>query len=91
MRAIAGRRRKAALAASSLAGLAHPLGLGGAIPGVEGWEWIHTLGHTRGNVAYVRSRDRVALSGDAILTLPLAGPGTAAAVHAFAARTFRDP
>lgn len=121
--------------------LACPAGPGGAIPGVEGWEWIHTPGHTPGNVAYVRARDRVVLSGDAILTLevyawadllqqrhgfpgppwyttwdrpaaiasiseiadlepyvlasghgpPLAGPGTAAAVHAFAERTMRSP
>jgi glyoxylase-like metal-dependent hydrolase (beta-lactamase superfamily II) len=141
MRAIGGRRREAALAGSSLAGIVHALGPGGAIPGVEGWEWIHTPGHTPGHVAYVRARDRVVLGGDAILTLevnawagllrqrqglscppwyttwnrqaaiasiseiadlephvlatghglPLAGPGTAAAVHAFAERTVRSP
>ena len=141
MRAIGGRRREAMLAGSSLAGIVHPLGPGGAIPGMEGWEWIHTPGHTPGHVAYVRARDRVVLSGDAILTLevnawagllrqrqglsgppwyttwdreaaiasiveiadlepsvlagghglPLAGPGTAAAVHAFAERTMRSP
>jgi glyoxylase-like metal-dependent hydrolase (beta-lactamase superfamily II) len=141
MRAIGGRRREAALARSSLAGIVHPLGPGGAIPGVEGWKWIHTPGHTPGHVAYVRARDRVVLGGDAILTLevnawagllrqrqglsgppwyttwdrqaaihsickiadlepsvlacghglPLAGSGTAAAVHAFAERTMRSP
>ncbi len=136
MRAIGRRRREAALAGSSLAGVVHPLGPGGAIPGVEGWRWVHTPGHTPGHVAYVRARDRIVLSGDAILTLevnalagllrqrqglsgppwyttwdrqaaiasirkvadlepsviagghglPLAGPGTAAAVNAFAER-----
>jgi len=141
MRAIGGRRREAILAGSSLAGIVLPLEPGGAIPGMEGWGWIHTPGHTPGHVAYVRARDRVVISGDAILTLkvnawsgllrqqqglsgppwyttwdqekvtdsiieiadlgptvlagghglPLAGPGTAAAVHAFAARTMRDP
>jgi glyoxylase-like metal-dependent hydrolase (beta-lactamase superfamily II) len=141
MRAIGRRRREAALAGSSLAGIVHPLGPGGAIPGVDGWEWIHTPGHTPGHVAYLRARDRVVLSGDAILTLevnawaglvrqrqglsgppwyttwdrqaaiasireiadlepyvlasghglPLAGSGTAAAVHAFAERTMRSP
>lgn len=141
MRAIGRRRREAALAGSSLTGIVRPLGPGGAIPGVEGWEWIHTPGHTPGHVAYVRARDRVVLSGDAILTLevnawsgllrqrqglsgppwyttwdrqaaaasivaiadlepsvlaaghglPLAGPGTAAAVREFASRTTRDP
>ena len=141
MRAMGRRRREAVIAGSSLAGMVHPLGPGGAIPGVDGWEWIHTPGHTPGHVAYARARDRVVLSGDAILTvevntwagilqqrqglsgppwyttwdrqaaiasigaiadlepcvlasghgLPLAGPGTAAAVHAFAARTMRSP
>jgi glyoxylase-like metal-dependent hydrolase (beta-lactamase superfamily II) len=139
MRAIGGRRREATLAGSSLAGIVQPLQPGGAVPGMEGWEWIHTPGHTPGHVAYVRARDRVVISGDAILTLkvnawsgllrqeqglsgppwyttwdpeaatasivdiadlepsvlagghglPLAGPGTAAAVHAFAVRTRR--
>ena len=141
MRAIGSRRRDAALAGSSLAGIVRALGPGGAIPGVEGWEWIHTPGHTPGHVAYVRKRDRVILSGDAILTLevnswagvlrqrqglsgppwyttwdrqaainsiveiaalepsvlagghglPLAGPGTAAAVNALAERVMRSP
>ena len=64
MRAIGRRRREAALAGSSLAGIARPLRRGGVIPGVDGWEWIHTPGHTPGHVAYVRGRDRVVLSGD---------------------------
>ncbi len=137
MRAIGRRRRGAALAGSSLAGIVQPLGPEGAIPGLQGWKWTPTPGHTPGHVAYVRARDRVVLSGDALLTLevnswagilrqrqglsgppwyttwdrhaamasisriadlepgvlagghglPLAGPGTAAAVRAFAART----
>jgi glyoxylase-like metal-dependent hydrolase (beta-lactamase superfamily II) len=140
MRAIGGRRREAALAGSSLAGVVRPLGPGGAIPGVDGWQWIPTPGHTPGHVAYVRAGDLVVLSGDAILTLevntwsgllrgrqglsgppwyttwnrraasasigdiagleprvlasghgmPLAGPGTAAAVRLFAERTMQD-
>ena len=136
MRLVGRRRREAALARSSLAGVVHPLGPAGAIPGVEGWTWEHTPGHTPGHVAYVRAADRVVLSGDAVLTLevnawagvlrqrqglsgppwyttwdreaaiasiravaglepsvlatghgmPLAGPGTAVAVRAFAER-----
>jgi glyoxylase-like metal-dependent hydrolase (beta-lactamase superfamily II) len=139
MRAIGGRRREAMLARSSLAGIVGQLGPGGTIPGVDGWRWIHTPGHTPGHVAYVRDRDRVVLSGDAIVTLevnalagllvqrqglsgppwyttwdrraaiasiagiaalepsvlagghglPLAAPGTAAAVHRFARRTMK--
>ena len=141
MRAIGRRRREAILAAGSLAGIVRPLAPDGAILGLDAWRWIPTPGHTPGHVAYVRARDRVVLSGDAILTLevntwagflrqrqglsgppwyttwdrpaavasigeiadlepsvlagghglPLAGPGTAAAVHAFAERMLRDP
>ena len=139
MRALGRRRRETILAGGSLAGIVERLPPGGAVPGLESWQWISTPGHTPGHVAYVRARDRVVLSGDAILTLkvnawsgllrqeqglsgppwyttwdreaatasiadiadlepsvlagghglPLAGPGTAAAVHAFAARTRR--
>jgi glyoxylase-like metal-dependent hydrolase (beta-lactamase superfamily II) len=69
MRAIGRQRREAALARSSLAGTVQALGPGGAIPGLDGWAWVHTPGHTPGHVAYVRARDRVVLSGDAVLTL----------------------
>ncbi len=69
MRAIGRRRREAALARSSLAGLVQPLGPGGLIPGMTVWNWVHTSGHTPGHVAYLRAGDSVVLSGDAILTL----------------------
>jgi glyoxylase-like metal-dependent hydrolase (beta-lactamase superfamily II) len=140
MRAIGRRRREAILAGGSLAGVVRPLPPDGAIPGLEDWRWIPTPGHTPGHVAYVRGRDRVIISGDALVTLavnswsgvlrqrqglsgppwyttwdqdaarasiaaiadlepsvlagghglPLSGPATAAAVHAFAAWTMRD-
>jgi glyoxylase-like metal-dependent hydrolase (beta-lactamase superfamily II) len=41
----------------------------GVVPGLEGWRWVHTPGHTPGHVAFVRALDRVAISGDALLTL----------------------
>jgi glyoxylase-like metal-dependent hydrolase (beta-lactamase superfamily II) len=141
MRAVGRRRREEILAGASLAGIVRPLPPEGAVPDLADWRWIPTPGHTPGHVAYVRDRDRVVISGDAILTLavnswagllrqrqglsgppwyttwdrpaarasiaaiadlepsvlagghglPLAGPGTAAAVHAFSARTMRDP
>ena len=69
MRLIGRRRREAALARSSLAGVVRPLGPAGAVPGVAGWAWVHTPGHTPGHVAYVRPGDRTVLSGDAVLTL----------------------
>ena len=141
MRAMGGHRREAILAAGSLAGIVQPLQPGGGIPGMEGWSWLPTPGHTPGHVAYMRTRDRVVISGDALLTLevnswsgllrqrqglsgppwyttwdpeaaaasivaiadlepsvlagghglPLAGPGTAAAVRSFAARRRSSP
>ena len=69
MRAVGRRRREAILADGSLAGIVQPLQPGGAITGMDGWEWIPTPGHTPGHVAYVRTRDRVVISGDALLTL----------------------
>jgi glyoxylase-like metal-dependent hydrolase (beta-lactamase superfamily II) len=69
MRAIGRRRREAILEAGSLAGIAGPLGRDGSIPGIDDWHWVHTPGHTPGHVAYVRDRDRVVISGDALLTL----------------------
>jgi glyoxylase-like metal-dependent hydrolase (beta-lactamase superfamily II) len=69
MRAIGRRRREAILEAGSLAGTVHPLGPDGSIPGVDGWRWVHTPGHTPGHVAFVRALDGVVISGDALLTL----------------------
>ncbi len=69
MRAIGRRRREAILTAGSLDGVVQPLQSGGVIPGVGGWQWVHTPGHTPGHVAYVRTRDMVVISGDALLTL----------------------
>ncbi len=69
MRAIGRRRREAILAAGSLAEAVRPLGPDGSIPGIDGWQWMHTPGHTPGHVACVRAEDRVVISGDALLTL----------------------
>lgn len=40
----------------------------GSIPGMPGWRWIHTPGHTAGHVALFRDRDRVLIAGDAFVT-----------------------
>lgn len=69
MRAVGRRRREAILAGGSLAGSVQPLPADGAIPGLGDWRWIATPGHTPGHVAYVRGRDRVVISGDALVTL----------------------
>jgi glyoxylase-like metal-dependent hydrolase (beta-lactamase superfamily II) len=69
MRVLGRRWREAILAAGSLAGVLRPLQPEGVVPGLEGWRWVPTPGHTPGHVAYVRARDRVVISGDAVLTL----------------------
>jgi glyoxylase-like metal-dependent hydrolase (beta-lactamase superfamily II) len=71
MRALGKPRREAILAASSLGDLAHALEPGREVPSLPDWECIHTPGHTPGHVAYFRRRDRVLISGDAIVTLKL--------------------
>jgi len=69
MHAIGKRRRDALLAAGSIASLVRPLESNGLIPKLEGWRWIATPGHTPGHVSFVRTADRVVLSGDALVTL----------------------
>jgi glyoxylase-like metal-dependent hydrolase (beta-lactamase superfamily II) len=44
---------------------------GGAVPGLDGWRWIHTPGHTAGHVSLFREADRVLLAGDAVATMDL--------------------
>lgn len=41
----------------------------GAVPGLPGWEWRHTPGHTPGHVSYFRPEDATLLTGDAFLTV----------------------
>jgi glyoxylase-like metal-dependent hydrolase (beta-lactamase superfamily II) len=69
MRAIGERRRAAVLARGSLVGLIGLLGSDGRIPGLEGWEWMATPGHTPGHVSFVRRIDGTVLTGDALVTL----------------------
>ena len=40
----------------------------GAVPGMPGWRWIHTPGHTPGHVSLFRDADRALLVGDAFVT-----------------------
>lgn len=46
----------------------HPLPDNGAVPGLPGWRWIHTPGHTAGHVSFFRDEDRVLIAGDAFVT-----------------------
>jgi glyoxylase-like metal-dependent hydrolase (beta-lactamase superfamily II) len=43
----------------------------GSIPGLAGWEWHHTPGHTDGSVSYFRPSDRLVIAGDALTTVRL--------------------
>jgi glyoxylase-like metal-dependent hydrolase (beta-lactamase superfamily II) len=71
MRVIGRRRRDEILADSSLGELARTIEPGAGVPGLPGWECIPTPGHTPGHLAYFRPRDRVLISGDAVVTLKL--------------------
>jgi glyoxylase-like metal-dependent hydrolase (beta-lactamase superfamily II) len=46
-----------------------PLPEDGSVPGLNGWKWIHTPGHTPGHVSLFRERDRVLIAGDAFVTV----------------------
>lgn len=39
------------------------------VPGLSGWQWIPTPGHTAGHVSLFRERDRVLIAGDAVTTV----------------------
>jgi glyoxylase-like metal-dependent hydrolase (beta-lactamase superfamily II) len=40
----------------------------GSVPGMPGWRWIHTPGHTPGHVSLFREDDRTLIAGDAFVT-----------------------
>lgn len=40
----------------------------GSVPGMPGWRWIPTPGHSPGHVALWRDSDRALIAGDAIIT-----------------------
>lgn len=39
------------------------------VPGLSGWEWLATPGHSPGHVSFFRPSDRVLLAGDAFATM----------------------
>lgn len=40
----------------------------GSMPGMPGWRWLHTPGHTPGHVSLWRESDRTVIAGDAFIT-----------------------
>ncbi|WP_261301993.1 MBL fold metallo-hydrolase [Paenibacillus andongensis] len=47
----------------------HPLPANGIIPGLSGWQWIHTPGHTPGHISLFRAKDGSLIAGDAFVTV----------------------
>jgi glyoxylase-like metal-dependent hydrolase (beta-lactamase superfamily II) len=45
-----------------------PLPEDGSVPGLPGWRWIATPGHSPGHVSFFREEDRVLIAGDAFAT-----------------------
>jgi glyoxylase-like metal-dependent hydrolase (beta-lactamase superfamily II) len=46
----------------------HALPDDGSVPGMPGWRWIPTPGHSPGHVSFVRDADRTLIAGDAFVT-----------------------
>lgn len=46
-----------------------PLPGDGSLPGLPGWRWIATPGHTPGHLSLFREADRLLISGDAFITV----------------------
>ena len=47
----------------------HALPDDGSVPGMPGWRWLHTPGHTPGHISLFREQDRVLIAGDAFTTV----------------------
>jgi glyoxylase-like metal-dependent hydrolase (beta-lactamase superfamily II) len=45
-----------------------PLPEGGIVPGLSGWIWLRTPGHTTGHVSFYRESDGTLIAGDAVVT-----------------------
>lgn len=39
------------------------------VPGLAGWKWIHTPGHSPGHISLFRQTDRTIIAGDAFITV----------------------
>ncbi len=65
------RAVEASRARSSLEGTARAFDPAAGVPGLPGWQAVHTPGHTPGHVAFFRPGDRVLITGDAVLTVNL--------------------
>ena len=41
----------------------------GSVPGMPGWRWVFTPGHSPGHVSFFRDEDRTLIAGDAFVTV----------------------
>lgn len=48
---------------------AQPLPADGTVPGLPGWRWLATPGHTDGHISLFREEDRLLVGGDAFSTV----------------------
>jgi glyoxylase-like metal-dependent hydrolase (beta-lactamase superfamily II) len=39
------------------------------VPGMPGWQWVHTPGHTPGHISLFRQADHAMIAGDAFVTV----------------------
>jgi glyoxylase-like metal-dependent hydrolase (beta-lactamase superfamily II) len=46
----------------------HSLPADHSVPGMSGWRWIHTPGHSAGHISLWRETDRMLVAGDAVVT-----------------------
>ncbi len=51
-----------------VSGRLRPLPEDGTVPGMPGWRWLHTPGHSPGHVSLWREADRTLIAGDAFVT-----------------------
>lgn len=53
----------------------HQLPADGTIPGMAGWKWLHTPGHTPGHISLFREEDALLMAGDALTTMNMRDMG----------------
>lgn len=51
-----------------VSGVLRSLPENGSVPGMTGWRWLHTPGHSPGHVSLFREDDRLLIAGDAFVT-----------------------
>lgn len=71
LRLLPSRTRERLLTGDGLTGLVQALDPDVAPPGLPDWVSVPAPGHTPGSVAFLRPRDRLLLTGDALLTVDL--------------------